>query len=406
MTAGTAAGAGRWWIVLGSTVGLIFSTGPLVQFSFGVFVKPVAEALHTSRAQVSLALFLALALTGLLTPLAGRLVDRFGVRRFGVPTIVLFALSFAMIGLASTSIGTFMACYALLGIFGAGQTPLIYAKAVASAFDARRGLALGFAMAGVGVGTAVVPAAAQHLISALGWRTAYVVLGAATLGIATPSVALLLREPRGARAAIARVMHTHGLTGTEALRSSVFWKLMAAFFMVAVASSGVMAHIVPMLTDRGVPATTATLAVSAGGVALIAGRLVAGYALDLLFAPYVALFFFAMPLLGIAIILATVATGYSVGAAILVGLGLGAEVDLIAYLQSRYLGLCSFGEIYSYFLALFLIGSGLGPFVMGVSYAHGGYSRALVVFAIGLLAACASMLSLPAYVFGHHAAEE
>jgi predicted MFS family arabinose efflux permease len=165
-----------------------------------------------------------------------------------------------------------------------------------------------------------------------------------------------------------------------------------------------MAHIVPMMTDRGVSATTAALALSAGGAALIVGRLIAGYILDRVFAPYVAIFFFAMPLLAIGILLTTTTLASSVCATILVGIGLGAEVDLIAYLQSRYLGLRSFGEIYSYFLAVFLIGSGLGPFVMGVVFAESGtYSMALIAFAVSLAAACAIMSTFSAYPFGSNA---
>ena len=60
--------------------------------------------------------------------------------------------------------------------------------------------------------------------------------------------------------------------------------------------------------------------------------------------------------------------------AVLVGLGMGAEVDLIAYLQSRYFGLRAFGQIYGYLFAVFTVGTGLGPFLMGAAYdATGSY---------------------------------
>jgi MFS family permease len=79
--------------------------------------------------------------------------------------------------------------------------------------------------------------------------------------------------------------------------------------------------------------------------------------------------------------------------AVLVGLGMGAEVDLIAYLQSRYFGLRAFGQIYGYLFAVFTIGTGLGPFVMGAAYAAtGSYRPALMAF-VGVLA-CAGWLLL------------
>jgi predicted MFS family arabinose efflux permease len=396
----------RWWIVFGSTLGLVFSTGPLLQFTFGVFIKPVAEAFRTDRGSVSVALLIALSLSGILTPVAGRLVDQFGLRRAGVPIILSFAASIALIGALSTSYRMFVFCYGLAGIFSAGQTPLIYAKAIASAFDSRRGLALGIAMAGVGLGTAIVPRFAQSLISTLGWRGAYVALGAATFLVAVPAVVFFVDQRQVPSSSAGTAVEAMGLTSIEALQSPIFWKMAAAFFAVAVATAGVMAHIVPMMTDRGIRSQTAALAISAGGVALIGGRLIAGFALDYLFAPYVAMLFFAMPLFGIAILLCASTVAPSILAATLVGIGLGAEVDLIAYLQSRYLGLRQFGQTYGYFLAIFLVGSGVGPFAMGLSYSHtGGYSAALIAFGVGLLSTCAGMLTFGRYRFASVATE-
>jgi MFS family permease len=392
----------RWLIVAGCTVGLIFSTGPVIQFSFGVFIKPVSEAFHADRGQVSLALLVALCVCGLLTPFVGHLVDRFGVRRIGAPTIVLFAISIGLIGLASSSIWLYIGCYGLAGIFSAGQTPLIYAKAITAAFDSKRGLALGIAMSGVGLGTALVPKLAQQFILILGWRHAYLALGAVTLAVALPALLIFVREGPDASRTVSRDIAVQGLTGSEALRSHLFWTLAAAFFLVAMALAGIMAHVVPMMMDRGVPVQTAALALSSAGIALIAGRLTAGYTLDFVFAPYAALFFFALPLFGIGILLTSSSVASSVLAAILIGISLGAEVDLIAYLQSRYFGLRRFGEIYGYLLAIFMVGSGVGPFAMGAAYVHfGNYTSALAGFGVCLACACAAMLTFPSYAFGN-----
>jgi MFS family permease len=389
----------RWWIVAGSAAALIFSTGPVLQFTFGVFVKPVSESLGADRGRVSEALLVAFVLSGLLTPVAGHLVDRFGVRRFGIPVVALFGLSFALIGLTASSIGAFIVGYALVGIFSAGQSPLIYAKAIAAAFDSRRGLALGLAMAGVGVGTALVPRLAEHLIAVLGWRMAYEALGLLTMVVATASVALWVVEP--APAVGGHHMVASGVSAAEALKSLLFWKLLVSFLVVVIAVSGIMAHIVPLMTDRGIPPALAALALTAGGLALVAGRLIAGYVLDRLFAPYVAVCFFSMPMIAIGILLNfSTAVACILGAA-LVGAGLGAEVDLIAYLQSRYFGLKSFGVIYSYFLATFFIGSGLGPYFMGFVFAQtGAYTIALrwLLAAVGL--AWVMMFTFPAYRYG------
>jgi Major Facilitator Superfamily len=76
------------------------------------------------------------------------------------------------------------------------QTPPGFAKAISAWFDPRRGLALGIAMAGVGLGDAVVPQLANILIGRIGWRGAYATLVLLTLVIAFPEAALWMREPR------------------------------------------------------------------------------------------------------------------------------------------------------------------------------------------------------------------
>ncbi|WP_394790693.1 MFS transporter [Rhodoferax sp.] len=392
-----------WWIVVGSVLGLVVGNGPVMQFSFGVFVMPVSQALHAERGTLSAALMVGLLMTGVATPLAGRLVDRFGIRAVALPAITLFALAMAGIGLFADATWAFVALYGLAGIVAAGQTPLTYCKAVSSAFDARRGLALGISIAGVGLGTALVPLFAQRVLAEFGWRAAYVGLGALTLVIALPAMAFLVAR-RDATAGTARAnaaASLPGLTAAQAVRSQAFWKLALSFFLVALAASGTIAHIVPMMVDRGMEARSATAALSAAGIALIGGRLLAGYLLDRVFAPFIAVVFFALPLVGIGMLLGSSATALTVPAAVLVGLGLGAEVDLIAFLQSRYLGLRAFGEIYGYLFAVFMLGSAMGPFLMGMSYQHlHDYAPAMWLLMAGLLVAIFLMFRLGSYLFG------
>jgi cyanate permease len=82
-------------------------------------------------------------------------------------------------------------------------------------------------------------------------------------------------------------------------------------------------------------------------------------------------------------------------AAVLIGLGLGAEIDLIAFMQSRYFGRRAFGEIYGYFFAIFMFASGFGPFLMGQAFrVSGSYEPFLLVSMAGLAVACLLMVML------------
>lgn len=384
-----------WWVVVGSAIALIVGNGPILQFTFGVFLKPVAAEFGTDRGTMSLALLLGLALTALALPVAGRLVDRYGVRRVTLPAIVLTALSVATLALAG-SITSFILLYGLLGVASAGQTPLPYARAVASAVDERRGLALGVAMAGVGIGAVLLPQFAQALVSAHGWRWSYVGLGILVAVIAFPAVALLVREGQGEQRGGAALQ---GATTGEALRTPIFWVLAAAFFLATLAGAGVVAHLVPLLTDRGVTPARAVLAISVSGAAVIVGRILSGLMLDRLPAPRVALCFFVIQVAGVLLLLVQVSVPSAVVAAMFIGLSLGAEVDLIAYMISRWFGMRAFGTLYGSLFSVFVLASGIGPVVMGAVYqASGRYGGALVAFTGALATSCVLMLWLERHV--------
>jgi len=86
--------------------------------------------------------------------------------------------------------------------------------------------------------------------------------------------------------------------------------------------------------------------------------------------------------------------------AFLVGLGLGAEVDLIPYLASRYFGLRDFGKVYSSLFAAFALAGAVGPLVMGAGFDRtGSYSRPLVGFFVAILLATVLMTRLGPYRF-------
>lgn len=388
-----------WGVVVAAVLGLTVCNGPLLQFSFGVFLKPLAEELGADRATLSSAILVAFVATTAATLIVGRLVDRYGIRAVVLPAILIFSASIALLGLSPASAYGFIALYGLAGLCAGGQTPLPYAKAVAGSFEAHRGLALGLAMTGVGLGTILIPQLAQTLITTFGWRWAYCGLALTILIVAFPPVYLFLRDPIIAAQEHGR--EVTGLSAREATRTRQFWFLLVMFFALVTAAAGVIAHIVPILTDHGISAQIATGAISAAGFALIVGRLIAGYLLDRIFASYVALFFILIPLAGLALLFFPTTPAIAIAATICVGLGLGAEVDLIAFMIARYFGFRAFGEIYGYLFATFTMGSGLGPFIMGLSFTKtGSYTAALIGLAVSLLFAAILVLLLGPYRYG------
>jgi MFS family permease len=147
----------RWWIVAASVLGLVAGNGPVMQFTIGILIAPITRDFGWSRGTLSSAMVIGLWMTGIVMLLVGRLVDRFGIRAVALPAIMVFSLAAASVALVPASPVAFIVRYALMGLGAAAQTPLVYAKAISARFDRQRGLALGIAMAGVGLGAAIVP---------------------------------------------------------------------------------------------------------------------------------------------------------------------------------------------------------------------------------------------------------
>ena len=393
----------RWWVVAASACGLMVGTGSIVIFSFGIFLKPVTEDLGISRGDLSSALFLSSNITGFACLAVGWLLDRYSPRKVMLPGIVLFA---AMIAAMSTmqadSAAMIYVVFAAAGLFGAVQTPLPYAATVSKWFDRERGLALGLATAGVGLGTVLIPQLAGALIRNFGWREAYIGLGVAILVLAFTPVLLFIREPVAAdpeESAVAR-SEAPGVEAGVALRSWRFWALTIAFFLGVVAINGTIVHIVALLTDRGVPAQTAIGLMSAAGLAIIIGRIICGWCLDRFHGPYVAACFFVLPMAGIGLLISGWEMPWPVVGAALCGAGIGAEVDLMAFFISRYFGLKAYGTIYGVTFTLFNVGTGLGPALSGRSfdYFH-SYTPIFLVYEAALAVVCLLLVGLGPYPY-------
>jgi MFS family permease len=393
-----------WWVVVGSIVGLIVGSGPIAFFTFGVLLKPITTEFGWKRATVASATTVAQTLSAIASPIVGKMIDRWGIRRVSLPFIAAFAISTAAISRTLAVPAVFIGLYAISGIAAGGQGVVAYAKAISAWFESRRGLALGIAMAGIGIGSAGIPPLTQLVIDKYGWRDAYVFLGLITFCLAFPAVALFVRMPSEAGVSVAGnevdPSSVPGMTAREAVAGSRLWFLGIAVFLVAISVNGTIAHLVPILTDRGVSKHLAALALSISGLSLIAGRILSGYLLDRLFAPYVAASFFLVPLLGI-VLLASKGEGIipPIGA-VCMGLSIGAEIDIMAFLVGRYFGLRHFGQIYGYLVGLFVFGSGLGPLVMGYCFdVTGSYSLAFKISSVALALASFLVSRLGAYAY-------
>jgi MFS family permease len=382
-----------WWIAAVSAFSLSLSIGTLAVYSFSLFVKPLSQEFGWSRGEISFAMTLTNIAVSLVSPLLGRVADRFGSRAVLIPAHLCLGLALGSFYFISAPLWHLYVLYSCVGLLGAGTSPLAHARLVAKWFDNRRGLALGLTMAGVGVGSFFVPTLAQWLLSNHGWRLTYLAMGLLAAILPTLLIALVSRESP-APSVRAGPAPTAGATRAEALRTRAFWQMTAVFASAATCAYAAVAHLVPILTDRGMPVQQAAFALSLFGISAMVGRILTGTLMDRFFAPYVVAVMFA----GVAAGLALLAVGIGLPAAVLAGLGLGAEIDVMPYLVSRYFGLGSLGEIYGLIFASFTLGIATGPYLMGAGFdATRSYTLPLNALVCVMCLAVVGTLTLPRY---------
>lgn len=399
-----------WFIAGVAAIGLFMGYVPVIGFSFSVFFKSISDEFHWSRAEISLGFSLSLLVLSAALPVVGRLVDRFGARKVIVPAALLFGLGLASFYFLSARLWQFYAIYIFLGLVGSGTAAVPYYKVISNWFDKKRGRALGLTMGGAGLGFLVMPSLSYALIARVGWRTAYVLIGMAVIVVTVPIVGLLLKEkPEDAglladgkteahSISLSAKMVVDGLSGREAWRSLTFWIMCGSLFLVSLSLNGCLIHLVPLLTDRGVSPQSAAFAASLLGGATLLGRVATGFVLDRFFATNVAVCFFCLGAVGIFMLWMGVTGPLAFVTAAALGIGIGAEGDVMAYLVSRYFGLRAFGEIYAYVLAIYTLGAVAGPLLMGYSFdSSGSYQSALVPFLFLTLAGIFLMTRLGPY---------
>lgn len=401
-----------WVVVATAALGLLFSGAPIVVYSFGVFLKPLSQEFHAGRGAISLAFTIHNFIAAFSAPVIGRLVDRYGARKVLVPGLALLALVLISALAIGPHLWQIYIFYLALGPITAMTTPIPYSAVISRWFDRRRGLALGLIMLGMAVGSVVMPPVAQRLIANFGWRVAFAAAGCAVLLIPIGVVGAFLKEdpkqkgllPDGDEKTATEMVagrQASGMEWPDIGRTRTFWLLISAFFLTGASVHACILHMAALLNDRGLTAQNAAFGSSIVGVAIMVGRLGSGYLQDRLFAPRVAFAIFGMAALGMALLWTGSGGPFALAAAFLVGLGMGAETDIIAFLMSRYFGLRALGTAFGFGFGAFVLAGGLGGLLMGTGFDRtGSYRLPLAGFFVATVVAVALFTRLGPYRYG------
>lgn len=276
----------RGWYVVAAAFAVTF-VGFGSAYTFSAFLEPLQRDFGASRGSISLVFSIAGFLYFALGLVSGPLADRIGSRPLAVAGMILTAAGLAAASAARSLVEVYLA-YGLgvgLGV-GCAYVPAI--GAVQRWFVRRRGFASGLAVSGIGLGTLAMPPLASLLIGSVGWRGAYLVLGAIAL-VLGGGLSLLIENdpkdrglgpdgdpPRAPRAGT----DAAGASVREAVRSTRFVGLYVSCLVCSFGAFVPFVHLVPYARDHGVAASSAALLLGMIGAGSTAGRFVLGALAD------------------------------------------------------------------------------------------------------------------------------
>jgi MFS family permease len=396
------------WVIVGAGFVIQFLNGGLLFHSFSAYVLPLQAEFGWSRTILASAFALIRLESGILGPLQGWLIDRFGPRKVMTVGNGIFAIGFLLFG-RTTSLTTFYVALAIIALGSSLGGFMPIATTVTQWFSRHRSTALGLTLAGMGTGGLLVPLVV-HLIEGQGWRWMATLSAILIATITIPASQLMRRNPEdydqlpdGGAATTSegsdKVPRPEpDFSAKEALRTPTFWFLTLVHTSALLIVGTVLVHQIPhMVEAMGLTQARAGSVVALLVVVVICGQLSGGWVGDRFDKRWV--IFLAMWLHAAAMITfayASTATGAMVFA-VLHGIAWGIRGTIINSIRAEYFGRRAYATISGFSALLIMLGMTTGPMFSGiVRDVTGSYRVAFLTLAgIAVLGSVAALAARP-----------
>lgn len=377
----------------------------ITNYTNNIFTPHLLEQFDWSKSDIAfvgVAVFLAV----IVQPIAGRLTDTLGVRRMAMIGVASAPLMFVGLSAMTGDLSQFILLSVLQIIVVGGTTSAtIYSRLIAQKFDRARGIALAIAACSPAlVGAASVPFL-SNFIDVNGWRAGYV---AVAVGVAIAGVVAILLIPAGAdfRRNFELVGHPPSRGYGVIVRDPSFQLIIAGMFLCNLSFSMQTSQLKVVLLDKGIDSATGSVAISLFAFGVIAARFLCGIALDRFPSYAVAAISLGLPCIGLGILASGLSSPWVIAVAVLsLGLALGAEGDVLAYLVMKYFRLDIYSTVLGMVLGAIALSAASGSLLLSFMLKQSGnYSPFLVVSAVAALIGSAMFVLLrrvPAYSPAH-----
>jgi MFS transporter, OFA family, oxalate/formate antiporter len=399
-----------WWIVGAGFLMAVF-IGAFIYYGFTAVFEPIASEFGWSYAQVSFAASLRGLEMGLLAPVVGLLMDRWGPRKLvfgGVAIIGLGLLLFSRIN----SLAAFYGAFILIAMGVGTCVGVVPIATVGNWFERKVTIATGILVSGSSIGGLMVPLTTR-LIDMFEWRTAMAILGFVAWGILLPLSLVFRHKPEQHGYLPDGALHRKPSTGKsrslaqgneftigvrQLLKTSPFWHLAMGFMCHMLVMNAVVTHIMPYLSSIGLARSLSSVVAMIIPSASIVGRLSFGWLGDRFDRRRVAALGFVLASLGL-LFFGYVDTGETWMLAlslVLVGLGWGGPVPMMPALLREYFGRARLATVLGVVMGASALGSMVGPPLAGLAFDRlGSYEVAWFAFAGLVIAGMISLLTTP-----------
>jgi len=368
-----------WWVVVASFLITLY-TGGVVAFGFTAIFKPLASEFGWSYTQISIAASLRGFEMGLLAPLVGLVVDRWGPRRLVFGGVICVGLGLVLLSRVS-SLSMFYGVFILIAIGMSALSFTVLLTAVGNWFREKVSIATGFVVSGYAVGGILVPIVTM-LIDKYDWRTAMIILGLCTWVIALPLSLLVRNKPEqygylpDGNVSSPVVVDESLISGRstkvdistrETGTRSVFWRIALASMCHMLVTSAVVTHVMPYLTSIGISRSASSLTAGTLVLASIGGRLGFGWLGDKLDKRGVTAVAFALMASGL-LSFGCLSSGWTwllLPFLTLFSTGWGGSVIMRASLLREYFGRSRFSKFYGFVTGVAMLGAIAGAPLAG-----------------------------------------
>lgn len=385
-----------YWIVLAGFI-CVFVASFASFYAFGLFVKPIQATFDWGRGNIMLGYTVFSLVAAVVGPIVGKAADRFGPRRIIFIGAIFAGGGFLLLSQVNALWSYYLTYVVIaLGTTSLGMIPASYI--VSNWFKKRRGLAVGTIGAGIStVALVLAPIIGGYIIPNFGWRTCFIILGIATIGLVIPMALFVLRtrpeekglQPDGKKGMVsqtsAKAVPVSGLSLKAAMGTASFWFIGLSFFVSGFGHISVIQSQVAHLDDIGFPTGIAVTALSCVGLGSLLGKFIVGWLCDRMTPKYAWAVGLTLQATAIIILSRVTPTSSLVMIyfyAIAMGLGVGGLIPSMSILASATFGLASYGSIYGMLTMFIAAGGALGPVMAGFMYdAAKSYYLAFMIFA-------------------------